>query len=257
MSSTLRNAVKRKTHKERSQLSNRKDLGLLEKKSDYVKRAKDYHKKEDAIKKLQEKASLKNPDEFYFAMQSSKTKDGVHVVETAEANKYTQEQLQLMRTQDIGYLTLKAQEEAKRIEKLSSRLHEIGKITKNKHKIFVEDEDELESFDPVKYFDTPKELLDRTHNRLRTQQMEALKPSSRVEKHHARVQEKRLKRKTEASYRELNHRIHRHEKLAEVRDRLSLKKALAGRGSKRKIRLYDEDTGKVQVVYKWKNERKK
>ena len=62
---------------------------------------------------LQQKAELRNPDEFYFAMEKSRTRQGVHVVPTAEANKYSQEELRLMRTQDIGYLGVKARTEAK------------------------------------------------------------------------------------------------------------------------------------------------
>ena len=73
-------AVKRKTHKERSQPGERRKFGLLEKHKDYVKRAKDFHKKEDAINVLKRKARDRNPDEFYFAMQKSKTRDGVHQV---------------------------------------------------------------------------------------------------------------------------------------------------------------------------------
>ena len=257
MSSSLRNAVKRKTHKERSQLSHRKKLGLLEKKSDYVERARDYHKKEDAIKKLQEKAALRNPDEFHFAMQSSKTKDGVHVVETAEANKYTQDQLQLMRTQDVGYVNLKAQAEARKIEKMKANLHQIRSKKQNKHTVFVDDEDELKSFNPSEHFDTPETMLRRSYNRPRSEQVEANRALSSREKLDARLQAKTAKRKKLAAYRELKQRLQRHKKLTAVRDRLALKKELAGRGSKQKIRLYNEDTGNVQIVYKWKKERKR
>lgn len=46
-------------------------------------------------------------------MQNARTQKGVHQVATAEANKYSQEELRLMKTQDIGYLSVKAQAEAK------------------------------------------------------------------------------------------------------------------------------------------------
>ena len=72
--SSLRNAVKRRTHKERSQPRGRKNLGLLEKHKDYVKRAKDHNKKKDRLRLLQEKASMRNPDEFYFKMIGNNTK---------------------------------------------------------------------------------------------------------------------------------------------------------------------------------------
>jgi U3 small nucleolar RNA-associated protein 11 len=45
----------------------RRKLGLLEKKKDYVQRARDFHKKEKALLTLQAKAEQRNPDEFYFA----------------------------------------------------------------------------------------------------------------------------------------------------------------------------------------------
>lgn len=56
----------------------RQKYGLLEKKKDYLERARDFHKKERTIQKLKVKASERNPDEFYFAMENAKTKDGIH-----------------------------------------------------------------------------------------------------------------------------------------------------------------------------------
>ncbi len=75
---SLRNAVKRITHKERSHPANRKKFGLLEKHKDYVERAKDFHKKKNYIKILKKKAAQRNPDEFYFKMNVSEVSDGVH-----------------------------------------------------------------------------------------------------------------------------------------------------------------------------------
>lgn len=74
MTSSLRNSLHRRNHKERSQLSNRSKFGLLEKHKDYVKRARDYHSKQDRINRLKEKAAGRNKDEFYFAMNRQKTK---------------------------------------------------------------------------------------------------------------------------------------------------------------------------------------
>ncbi|KAI9605100.1 hypothetical protein H4Q26_003072 [Puccinia striiformis f. sp. tritici PST-130] len=70
--------VQKRQHRERSQPLHRSRLGLLEKHSDYVKRAKDYNSKKDRLQKLKLKASLKNHDEFYFKMINSKTVKDVH-----------------------------------------------------------------------------------------------------------------------------------------------------------------------------------
>ena len=97
--STWRNAAKRKTHKERHQPEARERFGLLEKHKvgtlaarpawhahvciaayltltlqDYVLRAKDFNFKKQRLKALQQKATTKNPDEFYFQMHSSSSK---------------------------------------------------------------------------------------------------------------------------------------------------------------------------------------
>ena len=63
---TMRNAVKRITHKERSQPNARKKFGLLEKHKDYQKRAFDFHKKEKYLKSLKKKAAERNPGSTHF-----------------------------------------------------------------------------------------------------------------------------------------------------------------------------------------------
>ena len=123
--SSLRNAVKRRTHKERSQPAERRKFGLLEKKKDYVLRARDFHKKEEALKVLRKKAANRNPDEFYFAMQKQRTVDGVHNANQDESNKYTQDELHLMKTQDVKYVAMKASMEAKKVEKLIKKADEV------------------------------------------------------------------------------------------------------------------------------------
>ena len=70
--SSLKNLVKTRTYRERSQPKARAKLGMLEKHKDYKLRAVDFHRKEDALKKMKEKAALKNPDEFYFNMVRTK-----------------------------------------------------------------------------------------------------------------------------------------------------------------------------------------
>ncbi len=71
--SSLRNSLHRRSHKERSQLSHRTRLGILEKHKDYVLRARDYHSKQDRINRLREKAATRNKDEFYFSMTRQRT----------------------------------------------------------------------------------------------------------------------------------------------------------------------------------------
>jgi U3 small nucleolar RNA-associated protein 11 len=49
---TWKNALPRRMYRERRQLKSREHLGLLEKKRDYKRRAKDYHAKENVISTL-------------------------------------------------------------------------------------------------------------------------------------------------------------------------------------------------------------
>lgn len=107
--SSFRNAAPRREHWERSQLASRGKLGLLEKKKDYILRAKNYHTKEKRLTVLREKARFRNPDEFYFSMQSSSTLDGIHKIKKArllgpDGVPYSDDMIHLLKTQDWTYL---------------------------------------------------------------------------------------------------------------------------------------------------------
>lgn len=105
--SSLRNAIKnQKTHRERHQPEGRSQYGLLEKKKDYKIRAKDYNEKKKTIQALRKKALDKNPDEFYFHMINSETKNGIHKEKTKEV-VLTPEQIKLLQTQDLRYGVLR------------------------------------------------------------------------------------------------------------------------------------------------------
>lgn len=69
----LKKLFQARAHRERAQPAARQKLGLLEKKKDYLLRAKDFHKKETRLKAMRAKAAMKNPDEFYFGMINATT----------------------------------------------------------------------------------------------------------------------------------------------------------------------------------------
>ena len=181
--SSLRNAMKRRTHKERAQpAKRRKRFGLLEKHKDYVERAKNYRQKRGRIRVLKEKATSRNPDEFYFGMVHSKTTGGVFDASTAGSDgaKLQAATMKLMRTQDASYVRMKRSVEQNKIERLSNGLHflhgsgksesggsESGGARPNKHTIFVDSKEEVDAFDAAKHFQTLPEYVHRTFNRPR------------------------------------------------------------------------------------------
>lgn len=228
--SSLRNALPRRAHKERAQPHSRKKFGLLEKHKDYVERARAFHQKEQALQKLKEKAAFRNPDEFYFKMIKSKTVGGVHKVE-GEANKYTKEELMLMKTQDIGYILQKLQTEKKKIEKLNAVLHSLDNHSSSQHVYYAED---------------------RTEAREVRAQV-----SERRENHSFEDLPKDIKRKTTASYRELEARRSRVKDLEKIYMDMSMQKELQKKGRKRKLREDEIVCPSTRPVFKWRQERKR
>ncbi|KAI9294183.1 U3 small nucleolar RNA-associated protein 11 [Neoconidiobolus thromboides FSU 785] len=180
--SSLRNSVQRRNHAERSQPARRQHLGILEKHKDYKLRATDYHKKQDTLKKLREKARFRNEDEFYFKMINTKTKGGVHIKE--RSGVLGADIMKLLRTQDSNYIQQMINIEQKQIEKLKDGLSFIDEgqeeeeeeeeeeegfkaKKKVKHTIFVDEDENIESFDVADHFDTLPSLVEQKHLRLR------------------------------------------------------------------------------------------
>lgn len=230
--SSLRNALPRRAHKERSQPEARKKFGLLEKHKDYIVRAKAFHKKEDALKKLSEKAAFRNPEEFYFKMVNTRTVEGVHRA-AIEDNKYTHEELMLMKTQDIGYILQKIQSEKKKIERLTSVLHSVHALEKqpvNKHIFYADDREEV------------KEIQSRS---LQSKVPDFKDVPSRITK------------KTASSYREVESRKQRVQQLEKLYSDMALQKELQKSGRKRKLREDEMVNPTTKPVYKWRAERKR
>lgn len=228
--SSLRNAIPRRAHKERAQPHARKKFGLLEKHKDYVVRAKAYHQKEEALLKLKEKAAFRNPDEFNFKMIRTRTVDGVHRLES-EANKYTHEELMLMKTQDIGYILQKLQSEKNKIEKLTTTLHSLDNNPSNRHIYYAEDREEAKSLESQ----SAKKV--------------AVRASEDIPDH--------IKRKTAASYRELEARKSRVNELEKIYMDMALQKELQKKGKRRKLREDEIVCPTSKPVYKWQAERKR
>ncbi|KAF9269994.1 small-subunit processome [Marasmius fiardii PR-910] len=124
MTSSLRNSIHRRNHKERSQLAHRAKLGLLEKHSDYVKRARDYHSKQDRLTRLKQKAAERNKDEFYFSMVKEKTKRGVHVKSRGNVALPT-DMVKVLKTQDENYVRTMRASNMKKIDKMKHQLSTI------------------------------------------------------------------------------------------------------------------------------------
>jgi U3 small nucleolar RNA-associated protein 11 len=164
--SSMRNAVHRRSHRERAQPAERARLGLLEKHKDYSLRAKDYNKKKATLKSLRQKAADRNEDEFYFGMLSrqgpgsrlTRGKAFTGTVEGDRGNKAMDvETVRLLKTQDVGYLRTVRNVVAKEVRELAERVvlaggvaeeeeEEVGRVRKQLPKkiVFLDDEAERE-----------------------------------------------------------------------------------------------------------------
>eukprot|EP00542_Grammatophora_oceanica_P011778 CAMPEP_0194045122 /NCGR_PEP_ID=MMETSP0009_2-20130614/16492_1 /TAXON_ID=210454 /ORGANISM="Grammatophora oceanica, Strain CCMP 410" /LENGTH=256 /DNA_ID=CAMNT_0038689879 /DNA_START=9 /DNA_END=776 /DNA_ORIENTATION=- len=255
--SSLRNAVKRVTHKERAQPKARAKFGLLEKKKDYKERAIDAHRKRDRIQALMQRKALRNPDEFYFGMHNAQMKEGRH--RGREDNPHATldtKTIQLLKDQDLGYLNMQKQVLSKQVNRKKASLQFLDQSESGgKHTLFVTD---AKNFDPAEHFDTLPEMVDRRFNRMRTSDLEKQQQAAaedsltedqlKEERKSARRVARRLARAKSAAYKSLNN----HERKVEVIDQaasfLQVEKLMGSKGRKRKIK---EAEGGQPAQFKW------
>lgn len=281
--SSLKNLVKTRTYRERSQPASRSHLGLLEKHKDYVKRAKDFHRKEDALQKLREKAAFRNPDEYYFKMAHTRMKDGAH--RKADRAQHTQDELVKFKTEDANYLMVKSTAEAKKIERLRAELHMLDAPLTNKHTRFVADVAAAAGVDAVRPGTTPAEVaLAPPAQRGKRRRVMVGNDGSDAPPDGAdgvgveggemsqddgdvadgvgsgtapRLPKKaraKLERARAANYSELEQRVERHSKMARALERISIDKALQGKGARRRLKRKEDGGPKI---FKFKPRRKK
>lgn len=271
--STMRNAIKRVTHKERGQLEGRKKLGMLEKHKDYVERANDYKKKRKTLSTLKKKADERNPDEFYHHMYNSKVKDGRH--EEINRSELSGETLHLLQSQDLGYLVHKKAIDARKVGRLKDQIHLIGDVAPRSHRIFVDSEEDLQAFDAAQHFDTLPGLVDRVHNRPRLSQLDLEKDALATRKRavalplspqaaldeEAQYADKTKKRRLSPQLSELKARTKRAKKIDEALQALQTKRNALRPGHKVKVivktKLGKQGKEKETVLYKFRRERAK
>lgn len=241
-----------KTHRERHQPEVRNHLGLLEKKKDYISRARDSQEKRATIKLLRKRALNRNPDEFHFHMINSKMENGIHR-EKEKHNEHTPEQIKLMETQDIKYVAYKRNIEAKKIDKLQSQMHMLDATDRiqNQHVFFLDNGKQVENFDLVKKLDTHPALMSKRTNRLKMSILKDMRLPEWDEKTIAKIEQSKC-----MSYEELQKRVKRERQLMIVQQKLETRIALKDKKTK-KPKLVKPGTRNNAPVYKWKFERKR
>jgi U3 small nucleolar RNA-associated protein 11 len=285
--SSLRNAVKRVTHKERSQPQHRSHLGLLEKKKDYKERAVDYHRKEDRIQAARQKAALRNPDEFYFGMHNAQVSNGQHRKTVAAEHKEFEAQVgtdtvRIMKDQDLSYVRMQKQKDLKKVERLQASLHYIEGGTesetaldkndsngrKRKHTIYVETAQDALNFSVAEHFDTLEALADRAFNRPRVATLKAAAlgtpatdtatPTTASTRQllaaakQTKLVSKKAAKARAAAYAKVQARAQRAAALERAEAHLVTEKLVASKGRKRKIR--PAENGRP-AVYQWRRKR--
>lgn len=214
-----RTSEQKRQHRERAQPFHRQRYGLLEKKKDYVLRARDYADKQRRLRALRGKAATKNEDAFDFRMIKARTRNGIETRDRGNT-ALTQEQAKVLKSQDAKYINMVASVEKKKMEK--QRDH-IQPATRSRVVYEAVDDDTPGDAVPAATAGQPVQVSS----------VEAKAKAARARESAARAA-----------------RLERIELLAKESQ---LQKNLAGKGARVRVGTDQQGTPK----YKWKSERKR
>ncbi|KAG2369548.1 small-subunit processome [Suillus spraguei] len=257
MTSSLRNSLHRRNHKERSQLSHRAKFGILEKHKDYVQRARDYHSKQDRITRLRQKAADRNKDEFYFGMNKERTVQGVHVKERGNVSM-PMDMVKLLKTQDEGYVRTMRANGIKayilcKIERIKGQLTALANLIVPQDDSMEDDgEDALDETDletlreagvippetkrrPPPRWKTVESASSRRRRKNKSSadtSLDIVKVAEETQQLHVQNRKRLLK--------ELAARLKRDTQLRYTQRELEMQRLLAGKGGRRKLRGVEE-----------------
>ncbi|CAB4257152.1 similar to Saccharomyces cerevisiae YKL099C UTP11 Subunit of U3-containing Small Subunit (SSU) processome complex involved in production of 18S rRNA and assembly of small ribosomal subunit [Maudiozyma barnettii] len=245
--------VQKRQHRERSQVTSRARLGFLEKHKDYVKRAQDYHKKQNTLKVLKTRAKERNPDEFYYGMNSRKV-DSKGLLITSrrgedEDESLSMDQVKLLKSQDSNYVRTMRQQELNQLKKKTNKLMFQAS---GKHTVFTENREERDNFDAAEFFDTTDDMLNRRENRLTKDQLTMSLTKASLDAVDSIMPKESLDKKKVKKFKIVKQHIERENKLKEVQRRMDMQREVMKNGSKKKI--VDK---KGNVSFKWKKQRKR
>lgn len=232
-------------HRERAQPANRARLGLLEKKKDYILRARDFQSKKKRLHAMKVKAAYKNPDEFYFGMVKSRVdKASGKVRSEGEHEKMSGEVIRLMKSQDLKHIQEMIRVNEGKLEAFkaehaitigSSVSASAGK--KGNHVKFIEDDEELADM-----------ILDTQEN-----ESESVSESEGESESDTKSQDSKNLNPKDQILQEYQARVDRIKTLKLAERKLLQEKLAAAKGRKRKVA---EDANGI-AVYKFEQERKK
>ena len=122
--------------------------------------------------------------------------------------------------------------------------------TKGKHTVFVDSKKDAVTFDAAKFFDTVPELVHRQFNRVKRSTLATATVVGPTD----RKTIKKLRKKRDAAYAELEAREERAHKMRKAAKHFEAQRNLLSKG--RRVKVKDADGDDV-AVFKWKPQRKR